>query len=164
MSAFGGGINRSTQHSISFFLLGFESQGLAHAASDPKVPVFSAAVKPRKYPRHIVIHSIFPHQDRECCVDRLNRQPISSFGATRHFGSYWDKSGHLAAMALRCSRRSANLAWRGSSRNGSMRRITPAHRRRGSRSKIRRQPRRRGCFKGDVRGPVRPCQTQPQKP
>jgi hypothetical protein len=73
MSALGGGINRSTQHSISFFLLGFESQGLAHAASDPKVPVFSAAVKPRKYPRHIVIHSIFPHQDRECCVDRLNR-------------------------------------------------------------------------------------------
>ncbi|MGA7390859.1 MAG: hypothetical protein WBW99_23465, partial [Pseudolabrys sp.] len=48
MSAIGGGFNRSTQHSISFFLLGFESQGLAHTASDPKVPGFSAAVKPRK--------------------------------------------------------------------------------------------------------------------
>jgi hypothetical protein len=44
--------NRSTQLSISFFLLGFESQGLAHTASDPKVPGFF-----------------------ECCVDRLNRQP-----------------------------------------------------------------------------------------
>jgi hypothetical protein len=41
MSAFGGGLNRSTQHSISFFLLGFESQGLAYTASDPKVPSFS---------------------------------------------------------------------------------------------------------------------------
>jgi len=45
MSAFGGGFNRSTQHSISFFMLEFEFQGLAHAASDPKVPGFSAAVE-----------------------------------------------------------------------------------------------------------------------
>jgi hypothetical protein len=48
MSAFGGGFNRSTQHSISFFPLGFESQGLGQTASDPKVPGFSAAVKPQK--------------------------------------------------------------------------------------------------------------------
>ena len=46
-----GGFNRSTQHSISFFLLGFESQGVVSDASDLKVPVCSAAVKPRKYPR-----------------------------------------------------------------------------------------------------------------
>src|SRR5437868_14551280 len=75
MSVLGGGLNRSTQHSISFSLLGFESQGLAHAASDPKVSVFSAAVKPRKYPRRIVIHSIFPLFRIECCVDRLSWQP-----------------------------------------------------------------------------------------
>jgi hypothetical protein len=74
MSALDGGFNGSTQHSISFFLLGFESQGLAHIASDPKVPGFSAAVKPLKKPRRFVIHSVFPLQDRECCVDRLNRQ------------------------------------------------------------------------------------------
>jgi hypothetical protein len=48
MSAIGGGFNGSTQHSISFFLLGFECQGLAHTASDPKVPGFSAAVKSQK--------------------------------------------------------------------------------------------------------------------
>ena len=73
MSALGGGLNRSTQHSISFYLLGFEPQGLARTASDAKVPGFSAAVKPRKYPRRFVTHSIFLLQDRECCVDRLNR-------------------------------------------------------------------------------------------
>ena len=73
MSALGGGLNRSTQHSISFYLLGFEPQGLARTASDAKVPGFSAAVKPRKNPRRFVTHSIFPLQDRECCVDRLNR-------------------------------------------------------------------------------------------
>ena len=48
MSTLGGGLNRSTQHSISFFLLGFESRGLAHTAGDPKVPGFSAAVKTSK--------------------------------------------------------------------------------------------------------------------
>src|SRR5215472_6656166 len=74
MSALGGGFNRSTQHSISFFLLGFESQGLAHTASDPKVPGFSAAVKRRKNSRCFIIHPVLPLQDRECCVDRLNRQ------------------------------------------------------------------------------------------
>ena len=67
MSAKCGGFNRSTQHSISFFLLGFESQGVVSDASDLKVPVCSAAVKPRKYPRP-------SPQDSECCVDRLNRQ------------------------------------------------------------------------------------------
>src|SRR5689334_11375964 len=77
MSALGGGFNRSTQHSISFFLLGFESQGLCTLPAIPKVPVFSAAVEPRKYPRRIVAHSIFPIQDRECCVDRLNRQSLA---------------------------------------------------------------------------------------
>jgi hypothetical protein len=41
-------VNQSTQHSISFFLLGFESQVLAHTASAPKVPGFSAAVKLRR--------------------------------------------------------------------------------------------------------------------
>ena len=73
MSAIGGGLNRSTQHSISFYLLGFEPQGLARTASDAKAPGFSAAVKPRKNPRRFVTHSVFPLQDRECCVDRLNR-------------------------------------------------------------------------------------------
>ena len=77
MSAKGGGFNRSTQHSISFYLLGFEPQGLARTASDTKAPGFSAAVKPRKNPRRFVTHSVFPLQDRECCVDRLNRQPIA---------------------------------------------------------------------------------------
>ena len=50
VSAFGGGFNRSTQHSISFYLLGFEPQGLARTASDAKVPGFPAAVMPRKKP------------------------------------------------------------------------------------------------------------------
>ena len=77
MSALCGGFNRSTQHSISFFLLGFESRGLAHTAGDPKVPGFSAAVKTPKKHRRVVIHSVFPLRDRECCVDRLNRQPIA---------------------------------------------------------------------------------------
>ena len=75
MSAYDGGLNRSTQHSISFYLLGFEPQGLARTASDAKVPGFSAAVKPRKNPRRFVAYSVFPLQDRECCVDRLNRPP-----------------------------------------------------------------------------------------
>src|SRR5437868_15083419 len=79
MSVLGGGLNRSTQHSISFSLLGFESQGLAHAASDPKVSVFSAAVKPRRYPRRSVIHSIFPPFRIECCVDRLSWQHKADF-------------------------------------------------------------------------------------
>ena len=83
MSALPGGLNRSTQHSISFFLLEFESQGLAQAASDPKVPVFSAAVKPRKYARHIVIHSSFPLQEIECCVDRLSRLPKADIRSRR---------------------------------------------------------------------------------
>ena len=48
MSALRGRFNRSTQHSISFFLLGSEPQGLARTASGAKVPGFSAAVKPRK--------------------------------------------------------------------------------------------------------------------
>ncbi|HUL88489.1 MAG TPA: hypothetical protein VLU23_09935, partial [Pseudolabrys sp.] len=39
--------------SISFFLLGFESQGVAHIACDPKVPGFSAAAKSSKNPRRI---------------------------------------------------------------------------------------------------------------
>src|SRR5712691_9857636 len=82
MSALGGGFNRSTQHSISFFLLEFESQGLAHAAGDPKVPVFSAAVKPRKYPRHIVIRSIFPHQDR------VLRRPVEPAPNSGHRTTY----------------------------------------------------------------------------
>ena len=47
-------------NSISFFLRGFESQGLAHTASDPKVPGFSAAVKASKNPRRFVIRPIFP--------------------------------------------------------------------------------------------------------
>ena len=72
MSAYDGGLNRSTQHSISFYLLGFEPQGLARTASDAKVPGFSAAVKPRKNPRRFVIRSVFPLQDEECCVERLN--------------------------------------------------------------------------------------------
>ena len=72
MSALGGGLNRSTQHSMSFYLLGFEPQGLART-----VPGFSAAVKPRKNSRRFVTHSVFPLQDRECCVDRLNRPPIA---------------------------------------------------------------------------------------
>src|SRR5437868_10783374 len=82
MSVLGGGVNRSTQHSISFSLLGFESQGLAHAAGDPKVSVLSAAVKPRKYPRRIG-HPLHLSPFRiECCVDRLSWQSeadISSF-------------------------------------------------------------------------------------
>ena len=80
MSAIDGGLNRSTQHSISFFLLGFESQGLARTAGDAKVLGFSAAVKPRKNPRRFVIHSVFPLQDRECCVDRLNRPHLADIG------------------------------------------------------------------------------------
>ena len=43
----GVGLNRSTQHSISFILLRFESQVLAHAASDPKGPVFSDLIAVR---------------------------------------------------------------------------------------------------------------------
>ena len=39
----GGGLNRSTQHSISFYLLGFEPQGLARTASDAKVPGSASA-------------------------------------------------------------------------------------------------------------------------
>ena len=85
MSAKCGGFSRSTQHSISFYLLGFEPQGLARTASDAKAPGFSAAVKPRKNPRRFVTHSVFPLQDRECCVDRLNRQPIADI---RSFDDY----------------------------------------------------------------------------
>jgi len=61
--------------SISFFLLGFESQGVAHIACDPKVPGFSAAAKSSKNPRRIGIHSVFLLQDKKCCVDRLNPPP-----------------------------------------------------------------------------------------
>ncbi len=77
MSALGGGFNKSTQHSISFFLLGFESQGVVSDASDFKVPVCSAAVKPRKYPRRIVKHSILPPRTVSVASNRLNRQSIA---------------------------------------------------------------------------------------
>src|SRR5690348_16765636 len=95
MSAIGGGFNRSTQHSISFFLLGFESQGLCTLPAIPKVPVFSAAVEPRKYPRRIVAHSIFPIQDRECCVDRLNRQSLADILRCASHVRFTPNSGHL---------------------------------------------------------------------
>ncbi len=88
MSALGGGLNRSTQHSISFYLLGFESQGLAYAASDPKVSVFSAAMKPRKYPRRIIIHSFFPPFEIACCVDRLSWQFISGHSSAAGAGRF----------------------------------------------------------------------------
>jgi len=39
MSALGGGLNRSTQHSISFYLLGFEPQVLRALPAMPKSPV-----------------------------------------------------------------------------------------------------------------------------
>src|SRR5258708_23424738 len=66
-------VSSGRRNTLSHYsLLGFESQGLAHAASNPKVSGFSAAVKPRKYPRRIVIHSIFPPFRIECCADRLS--------------------------------------------------------------------------------------------
>jgi hypothetical protein len=101
MSALGGGLNRSTQHSISFSLLGFESQGLAHAASDPKVSVFSAVVKPRKYPRCIVIHSIFPPSRIECCVDRLSWQSKADIATGPSNVRFTPKSGH-SRLRLEC--------------------------------------------------------------
>ena len=63
-----------------YFIMPIQSDGifgkdiLAHAASDPEVPVFSAAVKPRKYLRRTFIHSVFALREIECCVDRLSRQ------------------------------------------------------------------------------------------
>jgi hypothetical protein len=81
MSAFGGRFNRSTQHSISFYLLGFEAQVLTRTAGDAKVVGFSAAVKPRKNARRFITHSAFPLQDRECCVDRLNPPPLADIGS-----------------------------------------------------------------------------------
>ena len=94
MSAIGGGLNRSTQHSISFYLLGFEPQGLARTASDAKVPGFSAAVKPRKNPRRFVAYSVFPLQDRECCVDRLNRPHKADIRVTPANVRFRGNSGH----------------------------------------------------------------------
>jgi hypothetical protein len=43
MSAIGGGFNRLTQHSISFFLLEFGSKGLAPLAAIPKFPVLGCS-------------------------------------------------------------------------------------------------------------------------
>ena len=60
MSAFDGGLNRSP-----FFLLGFEFRGLAHTASDPEVPGFSATAKLRKNPLRFVIHSVFPFKTED---------------------------------------------------------------------------------------------------
>ena len=70
---FAGEFNRSTQHSISFYLLGFEPRGLAPTASNAKALGCSAAVKPRMNPRRFLTHAVFSLQDRECCVNRLNR-------------------------------------------------------------------------------------------
>jgi hypothetical protein len=95
MSALGGGLNRSTQHSISFYLLGFEPQCLARTASDAKVPGFSAAVKPRKNPRRFVTYSVFPLQDRECCVDRLNRPSKADICSAKRHVRFTPESGHV---------------------------------------------------------------------
>ncbi|MGA8917810.1 MAG: hypothetical protein WB540_03690, partial [Pseudolabrys sp.] len=95
MSANDGGFNRSTQHSISFYLLGFEPQGLARTASDAKVPGFSAAVKPRKNPRRFVAYSVFPLQDRKCCVDRLNRPSLADISGWAEHVRFAPESGHI---------------------------------------------------------------------
>jgi len=68
--------------SISFFLLGFESQGVAHIACDPKVPGFSAAAKSSKNPRRIGIHSVFLLQDK-----KVLRRPVEPAYRKRTFGS-----------------------------------------------------------------------------
>jgi hypothetical protein len=78
--------------SISFFLLGFECQGLAHTASDPKVPGFSAAVKSQKNSRRFVVHALFPLKDRECCVDRLNRQHLADIPNCRSMSAFGGKA------------------------------------------------------------------------
>jgi hypothetical protein len=56
------------------FCWGLNAKVLHNTANDPKVPGFSAAVKSQKNSRRFVIHAVFPLKDRECCVDRLNRQ------------------------------------------------------------------------------------------
>jgi len=101
MSALGGGFNRSTQHSISFFLLGFEPQGPAHTASDAKVPGFSAEVKSRKNPRRFATHSVFPLQDRECCVDRLNRHSKADIPQRNRHVCFTPKSGQGLARSAK---------------------------------------------------------------
>ena len=101
MSALGGGLNRSTQHSISFYLLGFEPQGLARTAGDAKVPGFSAAVKPRKNPRRFVTHSVFPLQDRECCVDRLNRPLKADICTAKRRVRFTPESRHSERKSIR---------------------------------------------------------------
>ena len=112
MSALGGGFNRSTQHSISFYLLGFEPQGLARTASDAKVPGFSAAMKPRKNPRRFVTHSVFPLQDRECCVDRLNRPSKADMAACLSDVRFTPESGHCRNDCSRPGLSLANEFWR----------------------------------------------------
>ena len=71
MSALGGGLNRSTQHSISFYLLGFEPQGLARTASDTKVPWFLCRSEASKKP------STFRHALRlSLSRQRVLRRPV----------------------------------------------------------------------------------------
>ena len=85
MSALCGGFNRSTQHSISFYLLGFEPQGLARTASDAKSPRFlcrsEASEKPSTF-RHIL--RLSPSRQR------VLRRPVEPAA----------NSGHWAAARL----------------------------------------------------------------
>ena len=93
MSALGGGFNRSTQHSISFFLLGFESQGLAHTASDPKVPRFLCRSEASKKP------STFRHTLRlSPSRRRVLRRPVEPAVISRH-----DRTSALPPKADICS-------------------------------------------------------------
>ena len=50
---------------------------------------FSAAVKTPKKHRSVVIHSVFPLRDRECCVDRLNRPPKADIRAAPQSAIGW---------------------------------------------------------------------------
>ena len=76
------GQRNTPSHSICW---GLNPKVLRALPAMPKVPGFSAAVKPRKNPRRFVTYFVFPLQDRECCVDRLNRPPKADIPRCHNF-------------------------------------------------------------------------------
>ena len=77
MSALGGGLNRSTQHSISFFMLEFESEGPAHAASGCQSPWFPCQREASKKPSTFR-HTIRLSPSRQRVLRRSVEPPVIS--------------------------------------------------------------------------------------
>ena len=70
------GRRNTPSHSICW---GLNPRSCAHCQRCQS-PRFLCCSEASKKPRRFVTQSVFPLQDRECCVDRLNRPPKADMG------------------------------------------------------------------------------------